>query len=43
MIGLSSHAMQGDADAAYAAGCIQYMTKPVDEDLLLDCLRAILG
>jgi two-component system cell cycle response regulator DivK len=43
VIGLSSHAMQGDADAAYAAGCIQYMTKPVDEELLLDCLRAILG
>jgi two-component system cell cycle response regulator DivK len=43
VIGLSSHAMQGDAEAAFAAGCIHYMTKPVDEDLLLDCLRAILG
>lgn len=43
VIGLSSHAMQGDAEQALAAGCCNYMTKPVDEDLLLACLRAILG
>jgi CheY-like chemotaxis protein len=43
VIGLSSHAMQGDAAQALAAGCCEYMTKPVDEDLLLARLRAILG
>jgi CheY-like chemotaxis protein len=35
IIGLSAHAMQGDADRAREAGCSDYMTKPVDEDLLM--------
>jgi CheY-like chemotaxis protein len=34
IIGLSSHAMEGDALRAQAAGCCAYLTKPVDEDLL---------
>jgi two-component system cell cycle response regulator DivK len=43
VIGLSAHAMQGDAEKAIAAGCTDYLTKPVDEDLLLSKLRELLG
>ena len=43
VVGLSSHAMQGDADQALAAGCCDYMTKPVDEELLLRRLHDLLG
>ena len=35
IIGLSSYAMPGDAEKAMAAGCTDYLTKPVDEELLL--------
>jgi CheY-like chemotaxis protein len=43
IIGLSAHAMQGDDQKAKAAGCTDYLTKPVDEDLLLKKLKAYLG
>jgi two-component system, cell cycle response regulator DivK len=43
IIGLSAHAMQGDAEKAKAAGCTDYLTKPVDEDLLLQKLKEYLG
>lgn len=43
IIGLSSHAMQGDDEAARAAGCSDYLTKPVDENLLLRKLKEYLG
>jgi len=39
IIGLSAHAMQGDAEKAKDAGCTDYLTKPVDEDLLLKKLK----
>lgn len=43
IIGLSAHAMTGDAERAKAAGCTDYMTKPLDEDLLLQKLQAYLS
>jgi len=42
IIGLSAHAMQGDAEKAKAAGCTDYLTKPVDEVLLLKKLKEYL-
>ena len=42
IIGLSAHAMPGDADRAKQAGCTDYMTKPVDEDLLMKKLKQYL-
>jgi CheY-like chemotaxis protein len=43
IIGLSAHAMQGDAEKARAAGLTDYLTKPLDEDLLLQKLKECLG
>lgn len=42
IIGLSAHAMEGDAEKARDAGCTDYLTKPVDEDLLLKKLNEFL-
>jgi CheY-like chemotaxis protein len=43
ILGLSSHAMQGDAEKAIAAGCNDYLTKPIDEDELREKLQQFLG
>jgi CheY-like chemotaxis protein len=43
VIGLSAHAMSGDAEKALAAGCNAYLTKPVDDALLLARLTEFLG
>lgn len=43
IIGLSSNAMQSDIEKAIAAGCTDYLTKPIDEDILLKKLREYLG
>lgn len=42
IIGLSAHAMQGDDEKAKAAGCNDYLTKPVNEDLLLKKVKEYL-
>ena len=43
IIGLSAHAMQGDADRAKEAGCNEYLTKPVSDDLLFKTLDKYLS
>jgi signal transduction histidine kinase/CheY-like chemotaxis protein len=42
IIGLSAHAMSGDEENAKEAGCNDYMTKPVDEVLLIKKLNQYL-
>ncbi len=39
VIGLSAHAMSGDAEKARAAGCDDYLDKPLNETLLFEKLR----
>jgi two-component system, cell cycle response regulator DivK len=42
IIGLSAHAMAAAEEQARAAGCDDYLTKPVDDDLLLERIQSIL-
>lgn len=43
IIGVSAHAMNGDAERALRAGCDDYLTKPVDDALLFEKLDKYLG
>jgi CheY-like chemotaxis protein len=42
VIGISSHAMSGDAERARQAGCDDYLTKPLDENVLFAVLEKYL-
>lgn len=43
VIGLSSHAMVGDREAALEAGCDDYETKPIELERLLAKIQDLLG
>ena len=43
IVGLSAHAMAGDAERAIAAGCNDYLTKPLDDALLFAALDRLLA
>ena len=43
IIGLSAHAMAGHEQKAREAGCNDYLTKPINDQLLYDMLKQYLG
>ena len=43
VIVLSAHAMRGDEERARASGCDDFLTKPIDETLLLQKVARYLG
>jgi CheY-like chemotaxis protein len=43
IIAVSAHVMSGDADKARLSGCDDYLSKPLDDELLLEKLSKFLG
>ena len=43
IIGVSAHAMQGDAEKAVSRGFTDYLTKPINEDLLFTKIQQHIG
>jgi CheY-like chemotaxis protein len=43
IIGLSAHAMNGHVEKAKEAGCDDYLTKPINDELLFRMLEKYLG
>ena len=42
VIALTAHAMRGDAEKARECGCDDYLSKPLDEDLLFEKIKKLL-
>ncbi len=42
IIALTAHAMSGDKERVMGLGCVDYISKPVDERLLFKALQSIL-
>ncbi len=42
VIALTAHAMKGDEERALGCGCRDYLSKPIDEDLLFEKIRGLL-
>ena len=43
VIAVTAHAMEGDRVRALDAGCNDYVSKPIDEDRLLEKIRGLIG
>jgi CheY-like chemotaxis protein len=43
VIALTAHVMTGDEEKAREVGCDDYLSKPIDEDVLFEKLRCFLG
>lgn len=43
IIAVTAQAMSGDETRALEAGCNAYLTKPIDDELLLDTIEGLIG
>ena len=43
IIAVTAQAMAGAADAAIEAGCTDYVSKPIDEDILIEKIQKYIG